>query len=214
MLTLRLAHRVRETQAEGPGTRYAIWTAGCSIRCPGCCNPELFDPKSGEDHLVGDLVADVIRTAHQSPIDGITVLGGEPIDQLTAVTALCRGIQQQGLGTIVFTGYALAEAARRPGFTALWASLDTLVDGRFVASRAYRHSRLDNDEPARFLGSDNQHLYHRTPRYAELAAWRGTPSAELHIDRHGRLQAHGHPRAVARLLHVLDSNVRSAPLTP
>ena len=36
--------RVACTEAEGPFRRYALWTRGCSLRCPGCCNPGLFAP--------------------------------------------------------------------------------------------------------------------------------------------------------------------------
>ena len=43
---LRVGARVPVTRAEGPGARYALWLQGCSIRCPGCCNPHLFDASS------------------------------------------------------------------------------------------------------------------------------------------------------------------------
>ena len=29
----------------GPGKRIALWTSGCSKRCEGCANPELWEAR-------------------------------------------------------------------------------------------------------------------------------------------------------------------------
>ena len=46
-MQLRVGQRVESTEAEGPGTRFALWTQGCTLRCPGCCNPHLFADRGG-----------------------------------------------------------------------------------------------------------------------------------------------------------------------
>ena len=77
-ITLRVGARVRATCAEGPGTRYALWLQGCSLRCPGCCNPQLFDPRGGEELPLALLAAEISDVRDQ--IEGVTLLGGEPFE--------------------------------------------------------------------------------------------------------------------------------------
>lgn len=199
---LHVAARVPCTTAEGPFERYALWVRGCSLRCVGCCNPELFAPGSGPGTPVTELLADLDRARRDDAIEGVTVLGGEPLDQLEGVTAFCRGAAERGLGVIVFTGHRRADLAVRPGFAALWRTLDTLVDGPFDV-----HDREPVDG-RRFVGSRNQTLHHRTPRYAAPALWRGPARIEVHVDPDGRVHAHGFPLPLAALLRALPPHER------
>ncbi|HET8646986.1 MAG TPA: 4Fe-4S cluster-binding domain-containing protein, partial [Vicinamibacteria bacterium] len=82
---VRVAARVPVTEVEGPGARFALWVQGCSIRCPGCCNPHLF-PARGEVVSVDALVAEV--KAVRGRIEGLTLLGGEPFDQPAPLAVL------------------------------------------------------------------------------------------------------------------------------
>jgi anaerobic ribonucleoside-triphosphate reductase activating protein len=41
-VSLQVAYSVACTEAEGPFRRHALWLQGCTLACPGCCNPELF----------------------------------------------------------------------------------------------------------------------------------------------------------------------------
>ncbi|MBK8262212.1 MAG: radical SAM protein [Nannocystis sp.] len=196
---LRVAYQAPLTAAEGPHRRYALWLAGCSLRCPGCCNPELFDPASGAPHRV-DALADVILAAKaRHDLEGVTVLGGEPLDQQGPLTHLLTLLSGQGLGVILFSGYTHAEARRRPGFDRLAAVVDTLIDGRFDAAR-----REPEAGGRRWIGSTNQQKIHLTPRYADPALWTGEDHLELTLDPdRDALTLHGHPQLARRLLHRL-----------
>ena len=77
---LRVAAVVPDTSAEGPGRRWALWVQGCSIRCAGCCNPEMFDERRGRQVERGALVAE-ITDARRRGVEGVTFLGGEPFDE-------------------------------------------------------------------------------------------------------------------------------------
>ncbi|MCH9684328.1 MAG: radical SAM protein [Deltaproteobacteria bacterium] len=199
-VVLHVAHSVPVTTAEGPGRRFALWVQGCTLRCPGCCNPAAFAPGRGPGVRVDDLVEQLRDARARHGIVGLTLLGGEPLQQRPAVTALCRAAQQLGLGVIVFSGYRWAEASVLPGFDVLWASIDTLVDGRYDAEQP---EPGPDDGGRRFIGSRNQRLLHRTARYRDPDAWRGPAQAEIHVDPRGRVSVHGEPGAVASVLAQL-----------
>ncbi len=71
MTTIRIAQMVPDTEAEGPGRRYAVWVQGCPIRCPGCCNPEMFKDDAGTVWDVAEIAARITQTPG---IEGMTLL--------------------------------------------------------------------------------------------------------------------------------------------
>lgn len=197
-MALGVARVVPTTTAEGPHRRFAVWLRGCSIRCPGCCNPELFRP--GEPtHTVEALLAQLDAAP---PMEGVTVLGGEPLEQAEALAPWLEGVRARGLGVIVFTGLLAEDVETVPGGGGVLEQVDTLVDGPFDATAG--------PSPHRFLGSANQRLLHRTDRYADPGLWRGTNRAEVQIRPDGSLDVHGFPTTVHEMLHGLRSPTHSA----
>src|SRR5439155_12091236 len=96
-LHARVAHWVACTEAEGPGKRFALWFQGCPLRCPGCCNPEML-PFQGGDLLPVPAVAEAVRAAAaEHGLEGITLLGGEPLAHAAGGAALARAAHGLGL---------------------------------------------------------------------------------------------------------------------
>ena len=154
---LRVATIVAETEAEGPGRRFAVWVQGCSIRCPGCCNPEMFDARRGDALAIDDLV-----TRIPAGVEGITLLGGEPFEQAAGGAALARAAKARGLTVMVFSGYTLAELRARADAAELLGATDLLVDGR------YDRTQPEPPPPVgrRWLGSTNQTMHYLTDAYS------------------------------------------------
>jgi anaerobic ribonucleoside-triphosphate reductase activating protein len=186
---IRVGARVPVTEAEGPGRRYALWLQGCSIRCPGCCNPHLFDGAGGEACDAATLLGEI--AAVRDRVEGVTLLGGEPFEQAAGLVPLVRGTRDLGLSVIVFTGYTVEalSASRDPAVRHLLDAIDVLVDGRYERWRP---------EPRRlWVGSANQRFHYLTGRYGpeiEVPAAGGPRhTVEVRIGADGRWSANGWP---------------------
>jgi anaerobic ribonucleoside-triphosphate reductase activating protein len=191
---LRVGARVAVTHAEGPGPRYAIWLQGCSLRCPGCCNPQLFDASGGEELPVERLLAEI--AALRNDVEGVTLLGGEPFEQAGSLVALAHGVRALGLSMMAFSGYTLEELrARRDRSTdALLKAIDVLADGRYEARRPERE-RL-------WVGSRNQRFHYLTDRYGpdieRPAPSEALRTVEVRLGMDGTWSANGWPAFAPR----------------
>src|SRR5881397_2335902 len=108
-MTLQIAQIVPCTEAEGPGRRFALWFQGCPLRCPGCCNPELLPFEGGESLSLVN-VLEQVDAARDDGIEGITLLGGEPLAHAAGAADLAVAVRDRGLTVMVFTGYTIEEA--------------------------------------------------------------------------------------------------------
>jgi anaerobic ribonucleoside-triphosphate reductase activating protein len=186
---IRIAAVVPVTEAEGPGPRFAVWVQGCGIRCPGCCNPHMFDPAGGE---AVDLAALLARLdAVRERVEGITLLGGEPFEQAGVLAPFARLARDHGLSVMAFTGYLLEDLRldRPAGARELLAHVDLLVDGPYRADLPERHRR--------WSGSANQRFHHLTGRYSPgvemIAPGELERTVELRIGPDGRMERSGWP---------------------
>ena len=191
MLEASVAHWTPCTDAEGPGKRFALWFQGCPMRCSGCCNPEMLPFEGGFKIPVAELEAHVIEARERHEIEGITLLGGEPLAHAPAAAALTNAVRERGLSVMIFTGYTLEEsrALRDPNVEALLANTDILVDGRY--------ERDLPDTTRRWIGSTNQRIHFLTDRYrADDPCWRKKNTLEIRFD--GReVSVNGFPAASA-----------------
>src|SRR5438046_5070605 len=106
-VTLQVAQAVACTEAEGPGRRFALWFQGCPLRCPGCCNPEMLSFEGGHRLQLRDVVAQFEEAARTEGVEGITLLGGEPLAHAAGAAALARAIQDRGFTVMIFSGFTL-----------------------------------------------------------------------------------------------------------
>jgi anaerobic ribonucleoside-triphosphate reductase activating protein len=156
------------SRANGPGARFVIWLQGCTLGCPGCFNPATHDARGGREVPVSELAAQLAATPG---IEGLSLSGGEPLQQPAAAAALLDAARALGLSTLAFSGYTEDEIRALPGGPAVLARLDVLIDGRYVAGE-----RLATG----LRGSANQRIRLFTDRY-QLADVESTPVAEIRI---------------------------------
>ncbi len=144
---LRVAGVIEESIVDGPGLRFVLFLQGCPIHCPGCQNPQTWDPDGGTpvaaDKVLARILADPL-------IHGVTFSGGEPFEQAEALLPLACALKERGYDLLAFTGYTLEALLKRPSCRALLEKLDLLVDGPFLEAE----KSLD----LRFRGSRNQRI--------------------------------------------------------
>ena len=131
---LRLHSFVPRSRANGPGCRAVLWLQGCSLGCPGCFNPQTHSFDAGELRSTDDL----LRLIQQQgdAIEGLTVSGGEPFQQLRPLTALLEKVRRETpLSVLIFTGFAWDEVERLPGVDRILPLVDVLIAGRYDETR-------------------------------------------------------------------------------
>lgn len=161
------------SRANGPGARFVVWFQGCTLGCPGCFNPTTHPAEGGRVVPVAELAAQMAAAG----VEGLSLSGGEPLQQPAAAAALLEAARALGLSTLAFSGYTLEEIRDLPGGADVLARLDVLIDGRYRSTE-----RLANG----LRGSENQRIQLLTRRYS-LADVEATPVAEIRIGPTGEL---------------------------
>ena len=110
-----------------------IWTQGCSKACKNCFNPETWSNKK-HLQLSPEQIFNYIK---ENMPDGVTLTGGDPLEQPQELLVLLRLIDTLNLpkGIIVFTGYTIDELyILGNDYVKCLDYIDLLIDGRFVDS--------------------------------------------------------------------------------
>ena len=67
--------------SNGPGIRVSIFMQGCAFKCFNCFNPETHDFNGGKE-FTDEVIAKIIELAASDQIEGLSILGGEPMHPL------------------------------------------------------------------------------------------------------------------------------------
>lgn len=134
----------------GRGVRVSLFVSGCTIHCKGCFNPEAWDFGCGKLYT-SETESQILAALGQPYIKGLSILGGEPLDQDPAVlVSLVEKIRAQypEKDIWVWSGYEF-EDIRNHSLTKL---IDVAVCGRFKIDE--RDVSAENP----FRGSRNQRV--------------------------------------------------------
>ena len=162
--------------SNGPGWRAVIWLQGCTLACPGCFNPQTHAPAGGQWLAVDDLVEQIL--ALQPSIEGITISGGEPLQQLPGLLAFLARIRAaSNLSSLLFSGFTWTEIQKMPQASRLLANIDVLIAGRYDGNQRVAHG---------LLGSQNKTVHFLTNRYA-IIDLQAVPEAEVILTQNGEI---------------------------
>ena len=162
--------------ANGIGVRVTLFVSGCTHFCKGCFNSEAWDFNYGQPFTT-EVEEELLEALAPSWIDGLTLLGGEPMEpqnQRALLPFLKRIKEMYPQKTIwCFSGYTLEDEllkdsrARCEVTDEMLSFIDVLVDGEFVEEL--------KDISLRFKGSSNQRLIDLKPTLAtgKVVIWDG-----------------------------------------
>ncbi|WP_405088327.1 4Fe-4S single cluster domain-containing protein [Microbispora sp. NBC_01389] len=169
---------IDRSAANGPGLRFVIWTQGCSLDCFGCFNPETHRT-GGRAVSTHEVVEQVLKV---EGIEGVTISGGEPLEQPLQLIEFLREIRQRsGIGIVLLTGFSVAEIQGDPARLKAAALADMVIAGRYNA-------RLHLGTALR--GSSNKEYWAITPRYS-AEDFETVPEAEVVIATDGTIMVTG-----------------------
>lgn len=144
--------------SNGPGVRTSIYLSGCSLHCKGCFNYEAWDFTSGEP-VTKEVINQLIKSIEPEFIQGISILGGEPLDAKNQETTLeiIKAVKKAYGDTKdvwIWTGYIVDKNLPQTSSTKeIFKNADVIVDGPFIIE--------EQDVTLPYAGSKNQRVLHK-----------------------------------------------------
>lgn len=161
--------------ADGEGVRTTLFVSGCSHHCENCFQPETWSFSYGQEFTT-DIADEVLATLDDFFVDGLTFLGGEPMEPENQRGLLQLAKRAKALhpekSIWCYTGdvYEDLVDAASPRHTEetdeLLGLIDVLVDGPYIDSL--------RDITLRFRGSSNQRVIdmNETRKTGEVVLWK------------------------------------------
>ncbi len=137
--------------ANGEGIRTSIFVTGCTHKCPNCFNEEYQDFQAGNEWTESE-TEQIIDYLSDPNVAGLTLLGGEPMQNVDGLCKVVRAVRaaQPGKTVWIYSGYTWEEIIADEERLSLLRLCDVLVDGRFIDAL--------RDPALRFRGSSNQRV--------------------------------------------------------
>jgi anaerobic ribonucleoside-triphosphate reductase activating protein len=137
--------------ANGPGVRCALWVAGCNCHCKGCHNPSTWSFSEGRPFNM-DSLNELFDAIDRSYIQGLTLTGGNPLDNAPEILAISRRFKERfpTKDLWLYSGYTYEEIIQSEVFRCILEYVDVIVDGPYIEEQ--------RDITLKFRGSRNQRL--------------------------------------------------------
>ncbi|MDR1903716.1 MAG: radical SAM protein [Treponema sp.] len=178
---MNIAYIEEHSYIYGPGCRFVIWVQGCSIHCKGCWNQSMWNFEPNMIIPVEELFLRIFR--EKESIEGITILGGEPLDQYEDTLHILSMSKNAGLDTMLFTGYTIPELKDK-GMNAIFDVTGILITGRYEQDRRTIERQ--------WIGSTNQEIHFLSERWKNFEKIDAN-YVEISIDTTGSITILGFP---------------------
>ena len=139
--------------------RSELYFAGCRKAeegdpCRGCFNYQLWQREQGSQISIQAIVD---RLEDMCSVKSVTIVGGEPTDQLEGLIELCKLLKRYNYHVLVISWHTYEDMLKEnpEQYEQLFDTIDVLVDGQYD-----EHQRIYDDTHTNvmrsFIGSNNQ----------------------------------------------------------
>jgi len=138
--------------ANGPGIRSSLFVSGCTLKCKDCFNEDYNNFSYGKK-WTPEVCDKFIEMIKEPQIKGVSLLGGEPMDQIRDddLLNLVKRIKSETKKNIwIYSGYTYDQILLHEKRKEILSFCDTLVDDLFMKEL--------KDLKLRFKGSSNQRI--------------------------------------------------------
>ena len=149
-------HAYKISRVNGPGNRFTLWTQGCSKGCSDCFNPETWSNKNN----ISLTPLEIFEHIKELDIDGVTITGGDPLEQEEELLLLLKLLDTLSLskGVILFSGFTYDEIRENKIREECCSYIDVLIDGRYEKDK-----RISSG----IKGSSNQNVIYFSSKIKE-----------------------------------------------
>ena len=141
---------------DGPGIRTTVFFKGCPLACRWCANPESQNRYTAQAQLLDDdrcrcrevtveeVMAEVLqdKAFYDQSGGGMTLSGGEVLQQAEFAAALCRAARAQGIHTAAETTgfaapeqYGLSQSDTRTDIYSLGVLMNVMLTGQHPSKK-------------------------------------------------------------------------------
>lgn len=160
-MTMRYEKITHVDVNNGLGCRVTLWISGCTHHCIGCHNTSAWDFNSGKVYGTED-EQKLFSYISLPYIKGLTLSGGEPLDSIIDVIALCERFKKNfpNKDIWLYSGYTIEQIKNDEAKSEILKYIDYLVDGEF------KHKL--KDITLAFRGSSNQNIWKKNENNGEF----------------------------------------------
>lgn len=141
---------------DGPGVRFVAFLQGCPLRCACCHNPETWKTDGGKEYTAREIAETALKYKdYFGKNGGITLSGGEPLQQAEFTEEIFRLCKENGIHTCLDTSGCIIDGSV---LKLLKVTDYCLLDLKYQYDRQYReYVGCSVEKPLEFLKLLNEH---------------------------------------------------------
>lgn len=138
---MRYAGLIKNDFADGQGVCVSLYMQGCPSHCPGCHNPQTWDPQGGIEIDINNLVRKIRDAISANGIErNFSILGGEPLApyNLENTTTIIENVRHKfpQIKIFLWTGYTYESLDLNNQYiSSILSNINYLIDGQYIESQ-------------------------------------------------------------------------------